>query len=254
MPPLNTYQLDHRYREFWDRFKIHCKRNALSLHPTTEFPFKAENKNDHQISVSLTMPIYFQRWRKFGGKVDSDLIDIILYGDETVDTDTNEVILSGITVEYYDVPISKKAGNKVEAKAWERIRYDFKAPARFAHPVFHAQISSTPCVPGFLQKNSAIQWTVGAKGNQPRLSNIKIPTAYMNVISIIANICADHSPPPVFEKLRQSLLKNRHKVPVARTEELREHPLSKPKQCWEGLAWYVDEAPQMAATATAISA
>jgi hypothetical protein len=250
MGKITKHQLEDDYREFWTRFKQHCMRNHLPYSPPSELPFSVTEKDSNLFQVEISPPIYLPGWPEDGEReanTPSDgagsvppkgakVIDILIYGSETVDMQTGKMRWSEIHAEYYSVQSTKA----VTAYPRELIRYDFKAPQRPAHPVFHAQRTAFPCCGDetILQKNSHIKWEkVETKGGWTPVGALKIPTAHMCAVSVLVSVCADHNSRAAFGVFFKELLTNRHKAPCADAVAMDKHALRTWKS-WESLAWY----------------
>lgn len=87
------------------------------------------------------------------------------------------------------------------------VHYDFDVPAQPAHPIFHAQLGTTTFAENELDDVGFRRQIQPAEN--PFYGNLRIPTAYMNLASVLLGIAADHLPPTAFSSFLFELRQNK---------------------------------------------
>ena len=149
------------------------------------------NNKPNLIKLKLSQPIYLINWPYKGtsrnNKVKSDKnIDILIESTETYSINDSSLIDSIVHVNYLS-----RVANTNEVELLESVHYDFIHPSA-SHPLFHAQICDD-LIP-IDSMNPPFKYSL-RNDLKNRFKHFRIPTAHMNLPSVLLSMIADHSPP-----------------------------------------------------------
>jgi hypothetical protein len=193
---MTPSEITNAYTSLWMRFAATC-RNA-SFHAVAKQPvgFLAQSIPPKKFRVESL--IYLKDWPY---KVVSDAkhVDIVVKSREVFSCDLGCMTESKVKVTYFQT----QSGTAIPLLA---VHYDFDVQQQSAHPIFHAQLGVADFDQVEIDKvgfRKAIQ-----KAETSHYGNLRIPTAYMNLASVLLGIIADHMPGKYFNGFLSELRRN----------------------------------------------
>ncbi|HEV2247245.1 MAG TPA: hypothetical protein VGW37_11390 [Terriglobia bacterium] len=191
-------EIDAAYTGLWMRFNSVCHNAKLIVrprHPTGYESRPAENK-----TVQVKALIYLKDWKYRASSNRDKPVDILVQSVETFSCDLNSMIKSTVQVMYFQI-------EGLNANPILAVHYDFAHPIAEAHPVFHAQLGATKFEENDIK---AVDFRRQIQPLEaPHCGNLKIPTAYMNLGSVLLGLAADHLPRRFFDEFLGELRKNK---------------------------------------------
>jgi hypothetical protein len=201
-------KLDRIYRTFWASFLTRCKAVHLNVIPN-DSPFEfiktneiisseetvskrgrriVKEESEDIIQMRLTQPIHMKDW-PYKACSDKERVDILIEANETFYILTGAIRTSGTFVNYF-----KTEEKGLIAIPIESIHYDLERFQQEAHPIFHAQLADNIINAESRAKSDTFKkFTLKSETIKPRYGNVRIPTAHMDLISVLISLIADHS-------------------------------------------------------------
>ena len=221
------------YSNFWNLFLETVRKSQLVVDPEYD-PFKVII-NGTEAKVSLKRPIYLKNW-PFKAASGKNNLHIVISATETIDLSDNKIKESGVQVIYYQ----QKAGKDI-IKPIESIHYDYNEFPVFAHPVFHAQFCHDAVDSSQIKQIEILQdYKLITDNFGERFGHLKIPTAHMNIISVLLSLCADHIPIAHSKANLKILFNNVQRIeemPLVKAEKLTNNINKNNSFC--SMHWYI---------------
>ena len=207
---MTKSEIDSAYTGLWMRFSALCRNAKFTVrarHPTGYESRPSENRTVHVRAL-----IYLKGWNYKASATRDKLVDILVQSNETFSCDLDAMTKSTVQVMYFLIE-----GH--EAKPLLAVHYDFAHPVTEAHPVFHAQLGATKFETSDIK---AVDFRRQIQPLEaPHCGNLRIPTAYMNLGSVLLGIAADHLPRRFFDEFLGELRKNQGTVWNASCDDIR---------------------------------
>jgi hypothetical protein len=143
-------------------------------------------------------------------------IDILVRATEHFPTDGSSSVYSNVHVNYLSIT---HQGN---AKVVENIHYDFSAKPEVAHPFFHAQFANNVIDDESGRSNVGFDYLIDSSNRERRYKNMRVPTAHMNLPSVLVCLAADHMQSASFESLLKELRVGPQRLPEASCQRMRQ--------------------------------
>jgi len=175
--------------KFWGVFLDITGKAGLVVSPRSE-PFVAIRVRE-TVLVSLKQVLHLKNWPYKAASSSGESLHIMVDGKETVDIRASAVVNSWVQVNYY----VEKPSTPHRLLPIESIHYDYKEAPEHAHPLFHAQFCNDLLAPGrenVMETLRDYRFLNDRFGD--RFGHLKIPTAHMNLVSVLLSLCADHMP------------------------------------------------------------
>lgn len=184
---INLNLVEKAYNLLCDRFQQICRTNSCVV--------KARSNNKWNICRELTQSLievesllYLPDW-PYKASSTKKRVDILVYAKELFTRQPPQTIKSTVQIRYYHV-------GQNDTRLLLPLHYDFEVPVQPAHPVFHAHIRN-----GSINVKPSVLKELGVKdciiSHQPQsyyYENVRIPTPFMNLPSVLLGLTADHLP------------------------------------------------------------
>jgi hypothetical protein len=179
-PQKEFNAVQNAYIKLFQDFKTACDNESLKVTSPNAIGFSYENMGDKMVEFKFFLLLSNWPYKKEVGKE----LDIFLTSNETFSFETNEVIKSNVGLKYL------KNNKDQTVHPLLDIHYDYEKDVKSAHPVFHVQL-------GAVEISSAAKEQVHFRKTIPKsdhllYSNVRIPTPYMNITSVLLSLAADH--------------------------------------------------------------
>ncbi|MBA7561045.1 hypothetical protein ES708_02679 [subsurface metagenome] len=223
---------------FWIVFSTVTSQAGLPVAPRP-FPFKIVYLDHEQsrVIVSLKSPLHLKNWPYKAASSGTPNLHIIVDARETIDIQKSKIVHSWVQVIYYEEkPLGEDSLLPIES-----IHYDYKAIPAQAHPVFHAQFCHEVISDDNKNRVETLRnFTILNDSFGDRYRHLKIPTAHMNLISVLLSLCADHIPTRVSASRLKDLFEGVSKIrrmPTVEAESLSNSIRNTGSYC--SMYWYV---------------
>lgn len=197
--PTNHRRPLSAYTQFWIRFNNACKGNTIF---PKNFPLIEDTNQSNNVCAVICSPkaIHLKGWKTSKGRIKK--VDILINAQEAIRKSDLQIIKSTVHVSYFEVSDTKVL------KLIESIHYDFDDKYEKGHPYCHVQFCPDPVNPSRVESFSGYD-TRNCVWNGSRLEGLRIPTAHMNLISVLISLVADH----INEPMLQQLIKETKNIP-----------------------------------------
>jgi len=195
LTPMTPSEINNAYTSLWMRFSTTCHSASFNA-VADQAGFILKTVAPKKVQVESL--IYLKDWR-YKSVSPAKHVDILVKSAEVFSCDDNCMIESKVKVTYFQT-------HSMTATPILAIHYDYDLPPNNAHPIFHAQLGTTHFEQKDIDKigfRKKIQ-----KAATPLYGNLRIPTAYMNLASVLLGLVADHLPPKFFDKFLTDLRQN----------------------------------------------
>lgn len=178
------------------RFATTCRSASFNAVADQPVGFLAQQIAPQKIQVKSL--IYLKDW-PYKVVSDAKRVDIVIQSKEVFSCDLGCMTESKVKVTYLQTQPST-------ARPLLAVHYDFDIPQKCAHPIFHAQLGTTHFEQTELEK-VGFRRTI-QQAETPHYGNLRIPTAYMNLASVLLGVIADHLPGKFFNNFLSELRRN----------------------------------------------
>jgi hypothetical protein len=194
---MTKSEIDSAYTGLWMRFSSLCQQAKFTVRARHSTGY--ESRTDENKTVLVKALIYLKDWKYKAHSSRDKTVDILIQSHEIFSCDLNKMTKSTVQVMYFRT-------DDQEATPMLAIHYDFACQVEESHPVFHAQLGPTKFDESDIK---AVDFRRRIQRLEvPHFGNLKIPTAYMNLASVLLGIAADHLPSHMFcrflDELRSS--------------------------------------------------
>jgi hypothetical protein len=220
MPTANN--ITSAYLNFWLKFRTATKGYDY----TPKLPQLITQSIDDSIEFSLQKPLHLIKWPYKYASTRKTKMDILISSSEFIIPENLTITKSTVQVSYF-------INENDTVEPIESIHYDFEI-GQIDHPFFHAQmcsnlVDSSTC-------ESFNKYSLKDIKKFKRFKCLRIPSAHMNLISVLTSIVADH----LGERILQELIYNIKKVqylPKVDAQKLFNN-INKDKKNFRSLHWY----------------
>jgi hypothetical protein len=158
-------------------------------------------------------------------------IDILVKGTEHFDSDGSSCVYSNVHVNYLTISRSGVA------RVIENIHYDFEADSGVAHPVFHAQFANNEVSDEAGRLTVGFDYGINSMERFARYKNMRVPTAHMNIPSVLLCLAADHMKWTFFQELIVEIRSGNPTLPEAACQRMRKSFAGGQDFC-KSIHWY----------------
>jgi hypothetical protein len=185
------------YSNFWEKFRVLC-RNHLPDVRTIPFVFGHVGQF---VEMKLSSPIHLIGLSMRHSSIKR--IEVLVDANETYSGSCKEIIKSSVRVNYFQVKPARRS-------LIESVHYDYDALTQAAHPVFHAQLGAD-----LIANATSFDYTICSAPQLGRFGHMRIPTAHMNLSSVLISVIADHTSPSFFESFVSDMIAFDKQIPEA---------------------------------------
>jgi hypothetical protein len=222
--------ISEAYSSFLLRFNSTCQDGNYSIRYDGFVPKLIRTGSATPNRICVEGIIYLREWPY---KVVSrqKKVDILIRGTEQFDNEGTECVYSNVHVNYMTVSPTGTA------RVIENIHYDFEAIPGDAHPFFHAQFANNEVSDQLGRSVVGFEYGIDSRDRSTRYKNMRIPTAHMNVPSVLLCLAADHMKGANFQELIEHVRRSNHSLPGASCQRMRES-FANGKDFCKSFHWY----------------
>lgn len=234
MPLNNSSNIRKNYSSFWTAFLTQCDKASLPVSPR-QIPLNYRRESGH-LHMTLSSPIHLKSW-PYKAASRNKKIHILIDASEKILLSKMKIVNSMVHVNYFETVSS----NPSAARPIESIHYDFDEPPAKAHPLFHAQICRNIIPQDIRNASETFKiYNLSCDIIERRYQHLKIPTAHMNLLSVLISLFADHAPqdqkPNDYLKNIITYTQDLDKIPKAPFSSLLSN--IKKHNSFKGIHWY----------------
>ena len=225
-------KLEQLYNKFWMNFTDALPK-SVSYNPPSGNAFTINKITDTEFSIELKVD--FKRLRYKSSNKRSNLALQVRGNKKCSYADGNEPLITYSNVKVYYFEYEERKDPFILSLI-ESLHYDYETRENELknHPVYHCQFGSYK-KESFFGRND---YVLGNPNKCVHHHQIRIPTANMDMISVLLSITADHLSPQDFKKILDVYDNGdwHNKFP-----HISHHPNGfDPKNCYRSRAWYID--------------
>ena len=194
--PLKKSEIEKAYVSLFLKFQTAVRGCNLKIKCADTRGFSTKSSSASQLEVTST--ICLTDWQ-YKSASNQKSVTILINSLEEYDCDAEEMKKSTVQVTYFE-------DNTDIATPMLALHYDFEAPAKPQHPIFHVQLGESK-ISNDLMNSVGFRRTI----NSPQAlhySAIRIPTAHMCLSSVLLSLAADHLKATVYTQILDTVRKN----------------------------------------------
>lgn len=221
------------YNDFWLQYRTNLPEN-ISHNPNNNSPFQIKQLGINEFEISIQLD--FKRLKHKSSSNKQQNISVRIRGTKhcIFDNDNNSKLTqSNVRVNYFKTDESRSRTNLVLI---ESLHYDYESNKNslLNHPIFHCQSCNDYVNDDFFGRHCTVTNT-----RKNVHQHLRIPTANMDMISVLLSIAADHFTSNEFKKVLKVYDDGdwHNKFP-----HISHHPNGfDPKNCYRSRSWYIGE-------------
>ena len=191
---MTVAALQQLYSNFWQQY-TNALPKSVSYHPMNESPFKVTQILAGEFQISLRADFNRLKYKSSSHK-QQDIAIRVGAGKHCrfgVDGEP-KITQSNVQVNYFRVSSGDGTLTLIESLHYD---YETKPGSLKNHPIYHCQICNDYIGGAFFGRE--IHYVINARSFVHQ--HIRIPTANMDMISVLLSIAADHFSPSEFQKV-----------------------------------------------------
>lgn len=229
---MDRSKLASLYNNFWLKYSSAIPDN-VSYEPLKDSPFTVKQLNKHEFEILISLDFRRLKYKSSSNRTPDTAIRIrgskhCIYDQK----DNSKLTQSNVRVNYFR---TEETSYKTTLSLIESLHYDYEinSDSLRNHPIFHCQ-SCNDYIDGQF---------FGRQCNFKKIKTIvhqqlRIPTANMDMISVLLSIAADHFTVDEFKKILKVYDDdNWHNV----FPHISHHGRFSPSDCYRSRAWYIGE-------------
>ena len=183
---INFNKVRGAYDSFWFRFLTICDNNGLQISPRP-LPIISKKDGKNRIIVTLREPIHLIGWPYRERTTKNKKLHILIDAKENIDSNSSKIVYSLVKVNYYEEAKTPKVHPR------ESLHYDYDITPLDTHPLFHVHICDGLIDNKNIQNSQTFRnFSIQHDRIGKRLNCVRIPTAHMNLTSVLVSLVADH--------------------------------------------------------------
>jgi hypothetical protein len=190
---MTVATLQQLYSTFWQQY-TNALPKSVSYDPMNESPFKVTQVHAGEFNVSLRADFNRLKYKSSGHKQD---IAVRIEGRKRcrfeIDGES-KITQSNMQLSYFRVSSGDGTLTLIESLHYD---YETNRESLKNHPIYHCQICNDYIDGAFFGRE--IQYVTNARSLVHQ--HIRIPTANMDMISVLLSMAADHCSPSEFQKV-----------------------------------------------------
>ena len=226
---MTQARLSQLYNGFWQQYSIALPK-AVSHFPVRDSPFSVRQVG---MEFSIEVAVDF-KWLRFKSSAGARNIAVRIRGTKRCVYDRHDqsrVTASNVSINYF---VRDSSRNESTLTLIRALHYDYEInpDSLRNHPIYHCQICNDLLGGEFFGRRDYTIKKPSAKVYQ----HVRIPTANMDMISVLLSIAADHSAPEEFEKVLKVYDDGKWYSELPHISHLDRFS---PGTCFRSRAWYI---------------